>query len=172
MRFRARVYLAGNRKRGLAFDLPSCHSHNFRSIGEFEMLKGFKEFLLRGNVIDLAIAVVIGTAFVAIVTAFSENVINPLIAALGGSGGIGWGFKILSDNDKTFVDIGAVITAAINFVLIAAIVYFVLVLPVVKIKERRKAAGDDAEALTDSEVLVQIRDLLAGESGPKGLDPE
>lgn len=131
------------------------------------MLKGFKEFLLRGNVIDLAVAVVIGAAFTAIVTAFTSNIINPLIAAIGGSGSIGLGFHILDGNDKTFVDIGAVITAAINFVIIAAVVYFVIVMPVTRIMERRKQAGDDAEGLTEAEVLVQIRDLLAEGNHPR-----
>ncbi|KAA0023786.1 large conductance mechanosensitive channel protein MscL [Antrihabitans cavernicola] len=123
------------------------------------MLKGFKEFLLRGNVIDLAIAVVIGTAFVAIVKAFSDNIIDPLIAAIGGSGSIGLGFQLISDNPKTFVDIGAVITAAINFALIAAVVYFALVVPVAAMNKRRKTAGE--ETLSDTDLLTEIRDLLA-----------
>ncbi|MCX6494126.1 MAG: MscL family protein, partial [Rhodococcus sp.] len=79
------------------------------------MLKGFKDFLLRGNVVDLAVAVVVGAAFTAIVTAFTTNIINPLVAAVGGSNELGWGIKILSSNDATFINIGAVITAIINF---------------------------------------------------------
>lgn len=130
------------------------------------MLKGFKDFLLRGNVVDLAIAVVMGTAFVAIVTAFSENIINPLLATLGGSGNIGFGFHILGDNPATYVNIGAIITAAINFVLIAAILYFLVVVPVATAKKRFIAEGE-AE-LTDTDVLIQIRDLLA--NGPKAPD--
>ena len=90
------------------------------------MLKGFKDFLLRGNVVDLAVAVVVGAAFTAIVTAFTTNIINPLVAAVGGSNELGWGVKILSSNDATFINIGAVITAIINFIIIAAVVYFVL----------------------------------------------
>lgn len=134
------------------------------------MLKGFKDFVMRGNVVDLAVAVVIGTAFVAIVTAFSNNIINPLIAALGGSNEQGWGFKIISDNPETFVNVGAVVTAAINFVMIAAVVYFLIVLPLETVKKHRAAAGDDVEALTDSEVLVQIRDLLAGDAKATGTE--
>lgn len=122
------------------------------------MLKGFKEFLLRGNVIDLAIAVVIGTAFVAIVTAFSENIINPLIAAVGSVDSAGFGFQI-TDNPETFVNIGAVITAAINFALIAAVVYFALVVPVAAMNKKRKTAGE--ETLSDTDLLTEIRDLLA-----------
>lgn len=134
------------------------------------MLKGFKDFVMRGNVVDLAVAVVIGTAFVAIVTAFSNNIINPLIAALGGSNEQGWGIKIISDNPETFINVGAVVTAAINFLMIAAVVYFLIVLPLETIKKRRAAVGDDVEALTDSEVLVQIRDLLAGDAKTSGTE--
>ena len=123
------------------------------------MLKGFKDFLMKGNVVDLAVAFVMGTAFTAIVTAFTEKIINPLIAALGGSDSIGLGFQLIDDNVNTFVDIGAVITAGINFVLIAAVLYFVLVMPVNTVKKRRIQEGD--EELSDNDVLIQIRDLLA-----------
>ncbi len=69
------------------------------------MLKGFKDFLLRGNVLDLAVAVVVGAAFTAIVTAFTSNIINPLIAAIGGSDELGWGKEIIAGNSETFVNI-------------------------------------------------------------------
>ena len=81
------------------------------------MLKGFKDFLLRGNVLDLAVAVVVGAAFTAIVTAFTSNIINPLIAAIGGSDELGWGKEIIAGNAETFVNIGAVVTAIINFII-------------------------------------------------------
>ncbi|WP_067853051.1 large conductance mechanosensitive channel protein MscL [Nocardia shimofusensis] len=123
------------------------------------MLKGFKDFLLRGNVVDLAVAVVIGTAFVAIVTAFSDGIINPLLAVFGDANEVGLGFRLVADNPATFVAIGPIITALINFILIAAILYFVLVLPSIHQKKRR--GGDAEEPLSDSELLVQIRDLLA-----------
>ncbi len=93
------------------------------------MLKGFKDFLLRGNVLDLAVAVVVGAAFTAIVTAFTDNIISPLIAAVGGSDDLPWGMAIIEGNDATFVNVGAVVTAIINFVIIAAVVYFVLIVP-------------------------------------------
>ena len=129
------------------------------------MLQGFKEFIMRGNVIDLAVAVVIGGAFTAIVTAFSNNLINPMIAALGGSDVSGLGFHIIADNPATFLDFGAVITAAINFLLIAAVVYFVIVAPMNKLNElaaRRRGIKEDAEepAPSDVELLTEIRDLL------------
>ncbi|WIM69199.1 large conductance mechanosensitive channel protein MscL [Corynebacterium suedekumii] len=132
------------------------------------MLQGFKDFIMRGNVIDLAVAVVIGGAFTAIVTAFSDNLINPLIASIGGAEVNGLGFNIISGNDATFLDFGAVITAAINFLLIAAVVYFVIVAPMNKLKEiqeARRGINQDEEdvAPTDVELLTEIRDLLSRE---------
>ncbi|GAB2907562.1 large-conductance mechanosensitive channel protein MscL [Rhodococcus aerolatus] len=126
------------------------------------MVKGFKDFILRGNVIDLAVAVVIGAAFGAIVTAFTGSIIKPLIAAIGGAESPGLGFTLRAGNENTFVDFGAVITAAINFLIVAAVVYFILVLPMNKLKERRKAGVEDGPAEpTDVELLIEIRDLLA-----------
>lgn len=125
------------------------------------MLKGFKDFLMRGNVIDLAVAVIIGTAFTAVVTAIVTNLIQPLIAAIGGSnvGGLSW--TIVAGNAKSTIDFAAIITAAINFVLIAAIVYFLIVLPVKTIQERRKRGEEVGPAEpTDVELLTEIRDLL------------
>jgi large conductance mechanosensitive channel len=126
------------------------------------MIKGFKDFLLRGNVIDLAVAVVIGTAFTVIVGAFTNNIIEPLINAITPPESPGLGFAIISGKDTTYVDFAAVITAAINFLIVAAVVYFVIVLPMNMIKERRKR-GEEAgpPEPTEIELLVQIRDLLA-----------
>jgi large conductance mechanosensitive channel len=127
------------------------------------VLKGFKDFLMRGNVVDLAVAVVIGTAFTAIVTAFSTNLINPIVARLGGDNVEGLSVK-LGPSDKMVMDFGAVITAAINFAIVAAVVYFLLVMPMNKIKERRergKEAGPSEP--TDVELLKEIRDLLAAQ---------
>lgn len=131
-----------------------------------KIVKEFKEFIMRGNVIDLAVAVVIGGAFTAIVTAFSDNLINPLIAALGGSDVSGLGFHVIADNPATFLDFGAVITAAINFLLIAAVVYFVIVAPMNKLNEiaarKRGIPQDEEEPVpADVELLTEIRDLLS-----------
>jgi large conductance mechanosensitive channel len=127
------------------------------------VIKGFKDFLMRGNVIDLAVAVVIGAAFTAIVTAFTTNLINPIIALFGGSNVEGLAVK-LGDNDKTIVDFGAIITAVINFLIVAAIVYFIFVLPMNKLKERRKRGQEPGPAEpTDVELLKEIRDLLAAQ---------
>jgi large conductance mechanosensitive channel len=125
------------------------------------MLKGFKDFILRGNVVDLAVAVVIGTAFAAIITAFTGGIIQPLINAISPPGSAGLGFPIVDGKDTTYVDFSAVITAALNFVIVAAIVYFVIVLPLNKIKERRERGEEAGPAEpTDVELLAEIRDLL------------
>ncbi|MET8760198.1 large-conductance mechanosensitive channel protein MscL [Lentzea sp. NPDC004782] len=127
------------------------------------MLKGFKDFLMRGNVIDLAVAVVIGAAFGAIVTAFTANIINPLVALFGGNNVNGLSVQ-LGKSDKTIMDFGALITACINFLIVAAVVYFVFVLPMNKIKERRKKGEEPGPSEpTDVELLKEIRDLLAAQ---------
>jgi large conductance mechanosensitive channel len=126
------------------------------------VLKGFREFVLRGNVIDLAVAVVLGAAFGAIVTALVENIINPLIAALVGKPDITQvgNFAI---NGANF-SIGAVLQAILNFLFVAAAIYFVLVLPMNKLMAMRKQ-GEEAPPEAPSEdilLLTQIRDLLGG----------
>jgi len=129
------------------------------------VVKGFREFIMRGNVIDLAVAVVIGVAFGAIVTTFVEKIVNPIIQSIGG-GEVGLGFEIRDGNPKTLVDIGAVITATINFILIAAVVYFILVVPMNKLQERRKAGlvEEPAAPAEDVIILTEIRDLLRAQN--------
>lgn len=129
------------------------------------MLKGFKDFVLRGNIIELSIAVVIGTAFTALVTAFTTNIVNPVIAAAGGVNAQGLGFSIWRDNPKTFVNFGAVITAFLTFLITAAVVYFIFVAPMNKINELTKrrasiAEPEDKPLPADTALLVEIRDLL------------
>lgn len=126
------------------------------------MLKGFKDFLMRGNIIDLAVAVVMGTAFVAVVTAFTDGIVTPLLAVFGGTNQLGLGFQLVADKPATFIAIGPIITAAIDFVIIAALLYFILVIPANKAKKLWGAPKDDA--LTDNELLREIRDLLAERS--------
>lgn len=133
------------------------------------MLQGFKDFIMRGNVIELSTAVIIGAAFTAIVTAISDHIINPLIASFGSADVSGLGFHLNPDNDATFLDFGAVITAVINFLIVAAIVYFIIITPINKLEQARKRslgisaedADEDKEPqpATD-ELLAEIRDLL------------
>ncbi|MGW6693376.1 large conductance mechanosensitive channel protein MscL [Rhodococcus sp. NPDC054953] len=131
------------------------------------MLKGFKDFLLKGNVLDLAVAVVVGAAFTAIVTAFTDNIVNPLVASVG-TAELGFGFQITS-NPETFVNIGAVISAAINFVIIAAVVYFILIVPYTHAKSRFVTAEEALEA-TEVDLLTEIRDLLAERPVERSID--
>ncbi|NMO00563.1 large conductance mechanosensitive channel protein MscL [Gordonia sp. TBRC 11910] len=135
------------------------------------MLKGFKEFILKGNVVELATAVIIGAAFTAIVTAFTEKVIQPLINAIpiGTDKAEGLGFKI-TDNANTFVNIGAVITAALNFLIVAAVVYFIIVLPYNKLAA---LAGFDTDSAVAKEVvlLTEIRNILDPKSAG-GVDAD
>jgi large conductance mechanosensitive channel len=130
------------------------------------VFKGFKDFLMRGNVVDLAVAVVIGSAFTAIVTAFTNGLIKPLISTIGGTDAAkGLGYQIFANNDATFLDFGGVINAAINFLLVAAVVYFVIVLPVKHVQERRKRGQEPGPSEpTDVELLIEIRDLLRAQS--------
>ena len=116
------------------------------------MLKGFKDFVLRGNVIDLAVAVVIGVAFGAVVKAFVDNLITPLIAAIFGKPDFsGLAFTI---NGSIF-RYGLFINALITFVLLAVAVYFVVVAPMDKLAERR-ARGADRETKQCPECLSEI----------------
>ncbi|MDV6014301.1 large-conductance mechanosensitive channel protein MscL [Haloechinothrix sp. LS1_15] len=126
------------------------------------MLSGFKEFLMRGNVVDLAVAVVIGTAFTAVVTSFTDSLIQPLITAMGGEDAVeGLGFRILADNPETFVDFGAVLNAAVNLLIVAAVVYFLVVVPMQRVQQRKAAARQDEPAEpSEAELLTEIRDLL------------
>lgn len=135
------------------------------------MLKGFKDFILQGNVIELAVAVVIGTAFTAIVKAFTDNLINPILAYFGGAEVSGLGFQLRAGNEATFMDFGAIITAALNFLIVAAVVYFILIVPMNKVNEAlaaRKAVDDAAEepAPIEVELLSEIRDLLKDQNRP------
>lgn len=133
------------------------------------MIQGFKDFLLRGNIVDLAVAVVIGTAFTALVTKFTESFINPLIAATGSTdSGKGLGFSIRSGApDATFIDIGGFINAAITFAITAAVVYFFVVVPMKKLNELR-ARGDEPEPEGPSEDIALLREIRDSLQRPIG----
>ena len=135
------------------------------------MLKGFKDFILRGNVVDLAVAVVIGAAFATIITAFTDKIIKPLINAVTPASSPGLGVTLVAGKDSTYVDFAAVITAAINFVIVAAVIYFVIVLPVNAIQERRRRGEEAGPAEpTAVELLAEIRDLLSTQQRPGTSD--
>lgn len=129
------------------------------------MIKGFKEFIVRGNVIDLAVAVVVGAAFTAVVNAIVSSVINPLIELFwkpDENGTIGITVRGFH-GDVTF-PISDLINAVIAFLAVAVVVYFVFVHPMNLIKERaaaRQGISAEPEALpSEAELLIQIRDLL------------
>ncbi len=120
------------------------------------MIKGFKDFVMRGNVIDLAVAVVIGTAFTALVNAFVEGLMNPLISNL-------FNAEEIADAKFGIFQIGLVIAALIQFLLVALVVYFVFVYPMNRVKElQAKRAGvvEETPLPSEQELLIQIRDLL------------
>ena len=125
------------------------------------MLKEFREFILRGNVIDLAIAVVIGAAFTAVVTATVSSFITPLIAALGGQPDFSeLTFKI-NGSEFTY---GLWINAVISFLIIAAVIFVLVVKPMNAFLARRKqedVTPEPAAPAEDVRLLTEIRDLLA-----------
>lgn len=136
------------------------------------MLRGFRDFILRGNVVELAVGVVIGSAFTAIVTAFSDAIINPLLNVFGGAEVGGLKIHILPGREDTALDFGMLLTAIINFLLIAAVVYFFIVTPMNKLdqlQKRHRGVAEETPAPTDTELLTEIRDLLAEQaSGSAG----
>ncbi|MFJ3029909.1 large conductance mechanosensitive channel protein MscL [Curtobacterium sp. NPDC087080] len=138
-------------------------------------MKGFKEFLLRGNVIDLAVAVVIGAAFTAIVTAIVNSLINPLIGAVFNASSLDKALIVsipTVSGGSAKILFGAIIGAVLNFVIVAAVVYFALVVPVNRLKKLafERVKNDEQQTPqdvppTDVEVLLEIRDLLRTQNG-------
>lgn len=143
------------------------------------MLKGFRDFIARGNIVDLAVGVVVGVAFNALVTALTSDFIKPLIQLISGGKEFSGAWHI---RDAVF-GWGDFITQVINFVLVAAALYFLVVLPMNKLAERRsamakrisifrrkganaaeaeaEAAEEEAPLPPDIALLTQIRDSLA-----------
>ena len=124
------------------------------------MLKGFKDFVIRGNVIDLAVGLIMGTAFTAVVTSLVQAVLMPAISMLVGSPNF--------DNFLVFgqIKVGVFLTAIVNFILIAVAVYFAVVVPTQKLTElalAKKKAEDEAieKEETELDLLKEIRDALA-----------
>ena len=125
------------------------------------MLKGFKDFLMRGNVIDLAVGMIMGTAFTAVVTALVSSVLMPAISSLIGSPNFD---SFLAVGPGEQIKIGVFLTAVVNFLLIAAAVYFCIVIPIQKLTEiatRNKLEEEEEEEETELQLLKEIRDSLA-----------
>ncbi|MET4703355.1 large conductance mechanosensitive channel protein MscL [Frigoribacterium sp. UYMn621] len=143
------------------------------------VLKGFKEFILRGNVIDLAVGIIIGAAFTAIVTALVASIFNPIIGVLFNASDLTKAFQVtipaIGGGKPGVIAFGAVLAAIIQFLIIAFVVYFAIVLPVnhlgkiafAKQKQEEEATPTDLPP-TETELLIQIRDLLAGRPSPEG----
>lgn len=121
------------------------------------MLKGFKEFLLRGNVVDLAVAVVVGGAFGAVVNAFVKDLLTPLIAAVAGKPDFS-GLFVTVNNSKFLY--GEFINAVVSFLLVSAAIYFVVVYPMRAISSRfQKPAAPATKKCPEclSEIPVEAR---------------
>ncbi|MFG3050195.1 large conductance mechanosensitive channel protein MscL [Kitasatospora sp. NPDC048239] len=134
-------------------------------------MKGFKEFLLRGNVVDLAVAVVIGAAFTNIVNAFVKGVINPLVGLFGAkdlasySSCLKGPCEVNAAGEVTsgiYILWGSVLSAALQFLITAAVVYFVLILPMTRFTAKRKTLDEEMAEAEAKEValLTEIRDVL------------
>jgi large conductance mechanosensitive channel len=130
------------------------------------MLKGFKDFLMRGNVVDLAVAVVIGSAFATLVTQFTKSFIEPLIKLAGGGGVSGGAFRV---NGVPF-DWAAFVNAVIAFLIVAAVVYFFVVVPMNHLLSRlkRDREPESESPAPDVLLLTEIRDLLRAQGGAAG----
>jgi large conductance mechanosensitive channel len=124
------------------------------------VFKGFKDFITRGNIVDLAVAFVLGTAFAALVAQLSRSFLEPLIRVIFGGGVSGGTFTI---RGQVF-DYGAFINALITFIITAAAIYYFVVVPMTKMIERRRARTGivPPEDMTDEvRLLTEIRDELA-----------
>lgn len=136
-----------------------------------QILKEFRDFVLRGNVVDLAVAVVIGAAFGNIVSAFTQRVLQPLINAVTPPESPGFGIQLVAGKESTYLDVAAFLTAMINFLIVAAVVYFLIMMPLNALKERRKRGEEAGPAEpTDVELLIEIRDLLRAQQQHAGPD--
>ncbi|MET7747376.1 large conductance mechanosensitive channel protein MscL [Micromonospora sp. NPDC005367] len=124
------------------------------------MLKGFKDFIMRGNVVDLAVGVVIGTAFTGLVTQLTDSFLKPIIKFVGGGEDqFAGSWEISKGNLVTWADF---LNALITFLLTAAVLYFLVVFPMNKLAERRRRGEEPPPAAPSEEVklLTEIRDAL------------
>lgn len=133
------------------------------------MVKGFKDFIMRGNIVDLAVAFVIGAAFAKMVADFVSAIVTPILNAFPGAKVDGWGFSLRGGElrSATFVNISVIINSVIVFVITALIVYLIFVVPMNKLAERRKRGVEPEPEAPAEDILLlqQIRDLLAARGG-------
>jgi large conductance mechanosensitive channel len=122
------------------------------------MVKGFKEFIMRGNLVELAVAFIIGGAFATVVTSFTA-VIMSLISKVVGDG------VNFNDWQPGKVPVGVFITATVAFLILAFVVYFFVVTPYNKLQARMSRGEEPAPPAPDVALLTEIRDLLAGRQG-------
>jgi len=137
------------------------------------VLKGFRDFLARGNIVDLSVAVVIGTAFTGLVTKFTDSIIQPLINRIGTGKDASYGILRIAIGGGQTIDLNILLSAAINFVLVAGVVYFLVVLPYNKVRTPKTSA--EAAADKTNRLLTEIRDALGGNDTaptPKDLTPK
>jgi large conductance mechanosensitive channel len=129
------------------------------------MVKGFRDFIARGNVVDLAVAVVLGAAFGAVVSAFATDFIGGILGAIGGSPDFRDAGVTVNDSKIVW---GSTITALIQFLIVAAAIYFVVVVPMARLASlRAKDADAETPAPSDeAKLLTEIRDLLAAQQRP------
>ena len=123
------------------------------------VLKGFRDFVMRGDVITVAVGLVVALAFSNLVKAFTDSVINPLVAAAQPGVGLGLGWQLgNAGNKETFVDIGAFISAIVYFVVFMTTIYVVIVLPYKHIQKRRGVTvfGDEPATKACDECLSDI----------------
>ncbi|MFE2158558.1 large conductance mechanosensitive channel protein MscL [Streptomyces lydicus] len=148
------------------------------------ILAGFREFLMRGNVIELAVAVVVGAAFTNIVNAVVKGVINPLVGAMGSQNLDHYQSCLTATcqkdpktgafSDGIYILWGSVLSSALTFLITAAVVYFLMILPMNKWKERqaaRKQVDAGPLAPTEVELLTEIRDALIAQRIPAPSTP-
>jgi large conductance mechanosensitive channel len=131
-----------------------------------EVLKGFKDFIVRGNVVELAVGFVMGVAFSTVVTQFTKSFLDPLVRLVSGGTGIEAGAPRVRG---IAFDWAAFVNAVIGFLLTAAVLYFLVVLPTNKLAERRKRGEEPPPEAPSDEVLLltEIRDLLAASRVPQ-----
>jgi large conductance mechanosensitive channel protein len=125
---------------------------------------------MRGNVVDLAVGIVIGAAFTGLVTAFTDAFLHPIVNRTGGGGEIAGQISIGGDQ---YINWGAFLTAVINFLIVAATLYFLVALPMNKLAERRRRGEEPPPAAPSEEVmlLTEIRDALVRNGAPASPAP-